>query len=68
MKADKLKQIYAHANAIAELLYTETDSEQVMLFLFQLNTIIFIHYKMRQRQLSNIFQKFNRFDKKKHKV
>ena len=29
MKADKLEQIKAHANAIAELLYTETDSEQV---------------------------------------
>lgn len=29
MEADKLKQIKAHANAIAELLYTETDSEQV---------------------------------------
>ena len=29
MKIDKLKQIKAHANAIAELLYTETDSEQV---------------------------------------
>ena len=29
MKADKLKQIKAHANAIAELLYEETDCEQV---------------------------------------
>lgn len=29
MKADKLEQIKAHANAIAELLYGETDSEQV---------------------------------------
>ena len=29
MEANKLKQIKAHANAIAELLYTETDSEQV---------------------------------------
>lgn len=29
MEADKLKQIKAHANAIAELLYTETDPEQV---------------------------------------
>ena len=29
MEADKLKQIKAHANASAELLYTETDSEQV---------------------------------------
>ena len=29
MEADKLKQIKAHANAIAKLLYTETDSEQV---------------------------------------
>ena len=29
MEADQLKQIKAHANAIAELLYTETDSEQV---------------------------------------
>jgi hypothetical protein len=29
MKADKLKQIKAHANAIAELLYEETDIEQV---------------------------------------
>lgn len=29
MKVDKLKQIKAHANAIAELLYEETDSEQV---------------------------------------
>lgn len=29
MKADKLEQIKVHANAIAELLYTETDSEQV---------------------------------------
>ena len=29
MKADKAEQIKAHANAIAELLYEETDSEQV---------------------------------------
>ena len=29
MRADKLKQIKAHANAIAKLLYEETDSEQV---------------------------------------
>ena len=29
MKADKLKQIKAHANAIAELLYEETDSERL---------------------------------------
>lgn len=29
MEADKLKQIKAHVNAIAELICTETDSEQV---------------------------------------
>ena len=29
MEADQLKQIKAHANATAELLYTETDAEQV---------------------------------------
>jgi hypothetical protein len=29
MKADQLEQIKAHANAIAEILYEETDSEQV---------------------------------------
>lgn len=29
MRAEKLKQIKAHANAIAELLYSETDLEQV---------------------------------------
>jgi hypothetical protein len=29
MKADKLEQIKAHANAIAQLLYEQTDSEQV---------------------------------------
>jgi hypothetical protein len=29
MKAEKLKQIKAYSNAIAELLYEETDSEQV---------------------------------------
>lgn len=29
MRADKLEQIKAHAQAIAELLYSETDSEQV---------------------------------------
>ncbi len=29
MKAEKLEKIKAHANAIAELLYEETDPEQV---------------------------------------
>ncbi len=29
MEAKRLKQIQVHANAIAELLYEETDSEQV---------------------------------------
>ena len=29
MRADKLEQIKVHAQAIAELLYSETDSEQV---------------------------------------
>ena len=29
MRADKIKQIKAHAQAIAELLYSETDLEQV---------------------------------------
>jgi hypothetical protein len=29
MKANKVEQIKAHAQAIAELLYEETDSEQV---------------------------------------
>jgi hypothetical protein len=29
MKVDKLEQMKAHVNAIAEILYEETDSEQV---------------------------------------
>jgi hypothetical protein len=29
MKAEQLEQIKAHVNAIAELLYEETDSEQL---------------------------------------